>query len=187
MLFLSKPRSEFIREFLRAQENQPVSYSQIGASREKPPPGNDIDHHRVQIGAGARSFEKARVALREWEMFNLSWLTLCFPDTPIEVGVTVAILASHAGIWSLNACRIVYLIEENERYGFAYGTLPEHRERGKERFTVEFRSDDSSVWYDLFAFSRPRLAARLTYPYARMLQHRFARDSMNAMKAAIEA
>ena len=55
----------------------------------------------------------------------------------------------------MNACRIVYVIDEqgsSERYGFAYGTLPDHMERGEERFTVEFDTDDQTVWYDLYAF-----------------------------------
>jgi uncharacterized protein (UPF0548 family) len=186
VFFLSKPNSEVIREFLRTQENQSFSYPHVGASRTgQAPPGYDVDHHRVQLGAGSASFEKAHAALRRWEMFHISWIRLCFPDTSIEAGATVAVLASHSGFWSLNACRIVYLIEESGRYGFAYGTLPEHGERGEERFSVEFLRDDNSVWYDVYAFSRPRIAARLAYPCARMLQRRFARDSMNAVKAAV--
>ena len=84
----------------------------------------------------------------------------------------------------MNACRIVSVIEERgtlERYGFAYGTLPQHGEFGEERFTVEYNHDDKSVWYDLYAISRPGLVARLAYPYARALQKRFARDSKAAM------
>ena len=70
------------------------------------------------------------------------------------------------------------------RFGFAYGTLPEHAERGEERFTVELQPD-GSVWYDLFAFSRPSswyLEAGLAL--TRSLQKRFARDSMAAMVRA---
>jgi uncharacterized protein (UPF0548 family) len=62
----------------------------------------------------------------------------------------------------------------------------EHAERGEERFTVEYHSDDQSVWYDLFAFSRPGPLARLGYPVARSLQKRFARDSNLAMRRAVE-
>lgn len=186
VFFLSKPSPSFIREFIDTQKNRAFSYAHIGASHKGAPRGYDVDHHRVQIGIGIGAFQRGGAALRRWEMFNVPWLCLCFPDTPVKVGAIVAILASHAGIWSLNACRIVYVIEEAERYGFAYGTLPEHGERGEERFTVQFCRNDSSVWYDLYAFSRPRFAARLLYPYARSLQHRFARDSMKAMKAAVE-
>ena len=97
-------------------------------------------------------------------------------------------MISHFGFWSLNATRIVYVIEEHgtcEKYGFAYGTLTEHGEIGEERFAVEFHTQDESVWYDLFAFSRPRLAARIAYPLSRYLQNRFAMDSKLAMKRAV--
>lgn len=72
------------------------------------------------------------------------------------------------------------------RFGFAYGTLPGHVESGEERFVVEWREDDDSVWYDILAFSRPRhLAARAGYPLARGLQARFRRDSAAAMVRAV--
>ena len=53
----------------------------------------------------------------------------------------MGVLGRHFGLWSLNAFRIIYLIEEEasllKRYGFAFGTLPGDVERGEERFTVE--------------------------------------------------
>lgn len=92
-------------------------------------------------------------------------------------------------MWSLNACRIVYVTEETgetERFGFAYGTLPDHVESGEERFWVELDHRDDSVWYDLLAFSRPnRLAVKLGFFYARILQRRFAADSHRAMARAV--
>ncbi len=109
------------------------------------------------------------------------------PNTPVAVGRTVAVQARTFGFWSLNACRIVYVIDEDEpvkRFGFAYGTLPDHVERGEERFLIAWHPDDS-VWYDIFAFSRPRHAmVRMGFPVAPRLQRRFARDSLNAMQAA---
>jgi uncharacterized protein (UPF0548 family) len=83
----------------------------------------------------------------------------------------------------------VYRIEEDDgnirRYGFAYGTLPAHTEKGEERFTVEWRRDEGWVHYDLYAFSRPNhLLARVGYPLARRLQRRVARDSLRAMVRA---
>jgi uncharacterized protein (UPF0548 family) len=120
-------------------------------------------------------------------MFNLGWVQLCWPDAPIQEGTTVAILVHLFGIWWLNASRIVYLLEEIEpirRYGFAYGTLTDHVESGEERFTIEWREDDS-VWYDILAFSRPHHPlARLGRPLARRTQQRFAAASLAAMKKA---
>jgi uncharacterized protein (UPF0548 family) len=95
----------------------------------------------------------------------------------------------------MNACRIVYVLDDDgsaasgvRRVGFAYGTLPDHGEIGEERFAVEWCAVDDSVWYDLYAFSRPgSWLARVGSPLARRLQRRFARDSKAAMATAANA
>ena len=76
-------------------------------------------------------------------MYETGWTKLCWPEAPITEGTVVGVLGRHFGVWSLNACRIAYVIEEVpslRRYGFALGTLPGHVERGEERFTVELGS-----------------------------------------------
>jgi uncharacterized protein (UPF0548 family) len=188
MFGFKKPGPETIREFLAAQKNRQFSYEHVGASRTEAPSGYVVDHNRIQLGEGRLAFERAKDAIEQWKMFDFPWLELFSPDTPIEEGATVAIAVSHLGFWSLNAARIVYTVEERgslERYGFAYGTLPDHAEMGEERFTVEFHAGDETVWYDLYAFSRPRALARLAFPYTRGLQKRFASDSKKAMLAAV--
>lgn len=191
MFFLSKPSREAIDKLIAAQGAQPFSYPHVGASRERAPSTYTVDHHRVQLGHGGVVFAQAVKAVKQWKMFDMPWINLCWPDTPIQAGATVAVLISHFGFWSLNACRVIYVIDEHgmcERYGFAYGTLRQHGEIGEERFTVEFQSEDQSVWYDIYAFSRPGPFARLGYPYTRILQKRFARDSTRSMmKATKEA
>ena len=65
-----------------------------------------------------------------------------------------------------------------KRFGFGYGTLPGHAERGEERFSVEWYREDGYVYYDVFAFSCPKHPlAWFGCPFARALQRRFARDS----------
>ncbi|MDQ3253124.1 MAG: DUF1990 domain-containing protein, partial [Acidobacteriota bacterium] len=60
-----------------------------------------------------------------------------------------------------------------------------HSEQGEERFTIERRADDT-VWYELFAFAKPKhILARVGYPLTRLVQKRFARDSGEAMRAAV--
>ena len=71
------------------------------------------------------------------------------------------------------------------KYGFAYGTLPEHGERGEERFTVEWNHEDNSVWYDILAISRPGFWATLGYPVTRAMQKRFAKDSLASMQRQV--
>lgn len=183
------PSDDAVRRFLASQKDLPFSYEEVGATWEGAPPnGYVVDGYRVKLGEGPETYERAKEALRGWRQFDLGWVRLLPPEAPAEVGATVGVLARHYGFWSLNTARIVYLIEESdeeaERFGFGYGTLPGHGERGEERFSVEWRRD-GFVYYDVLAFSRPKHPlAWLGYPFARALQHRFARDSKEAMVRA---
>ena len=186
-LSFTRPSDELIRQFIEAQHEDTFSYREVGATRSRPPAGYNVDHNSIQIGQGAKVFRRAIEAVQRWEMFNLGWVQIAWPNTPIEPGATVAMIARHFGFWSINACRIVYTIQAERRYGFAYGTLPNHVEHGEERFTVEWRPADDSVWYDILAFSRPKhILAVLGYPLSRRLQRRFARDSKQAMLRAVQ-
>ena len=191
MFLQRKPSEEMVRQFITSQQNLPFSYEQVGATNNEAgnvPRGYTIDHNRVRLGDGEDSYQRAVSALRSWKQFELGWVALLPPKQPLETGKTVAVLANVFGFWWLNATRIVYVIDEREtrkaRFGFAYGTLPDHVERGEERFTVEWQADNS-VWYDIYAFSRPKHPlARLGFPITRMLQKRFVRDSLAVMKSA---
>ena len=160
MILLRKPSDARIGRFLDDQRSLPFSYPEVGASREGAPPGYPVNQLRGRLGVGPETFARAVEALRRWKMYETGWTKLCWPDAPITGGTVVGVLGRHFGLWSLNACRIVYVIEEKEalllkRYGFAFGTLPGHVERGEERFTVEWHRADDSVWYEVFAFARP--------------------------------
>jgi len=191
MFSATRPDDEAIRRFLTAQQRLPYSYVEIGATKTIPPSGYDIDHNRIQLGTGREVFTRAKEAVRRWEMFNLGWLQLWTPTAPIAVDTTVAVLAHVWSIWILNACRIVYVMDETgpmDSFGFAYGTLPGHAERGEERFTVQWHHADDSVWYDILAFSRPNhWLTRFGYLYVRRLQKRFARASQQAMLSAVSS
>jgi uncharacterized protein (UPF0548 family) len=191
MLFLRRPAAEAIRAFLAAQARLNLTYSAVGATATSPPAGYVVDHTRMRLGAGEKVFAAARAALEGWQQFRLGWLEACPEDTPIKEGQVVAILARSIGLWWLNACRIVALVDEGgpvRRFGFAYGTLPDHAGSGEERFLVEWDREDDSVWYDILAFSRPRhVLVRLGYPWVRRVQKRFGRASAAAMCRAVGA
>jgi uncharacterized protein (UPF0548 family) len=191
MLSLRKPPAERLGEFLAVQSKLALTYSAVGATAAVPPAGYVVDRTRIKLGEGAGTFAAAKAALRRWEHFRLGWVETWPPETPIQAGQVVAVIARLFGLWWLNACRIVYVVDEGgpaQRYGFAYGTLPGHAESGEERFTVEWHEADNAVWYDILAFSRPQqLLARLGYPFARRLQKRFARESTAAMRKAVSS
>jgi uncharacterized protein (UPF0548 family) len=186
MFLLSKPDKPTIQRFIESQLSLDVTYSGIGSTQGTPPSGYVVDHTRAKLGEGEAVFQTAQAALRQWAHFQLGWVHPCWTDTPIEPNQTVAILARVFGLWSLNACRIIYIVQDEEKFGFAYGTLPDHVESGEERFTVEWNPDDDSVCYDILAFSRPNhFLTRMAYPVTRRLQQRFARDSVAAMQRSV--
>ncbi len=187
---LTQPSEAEIRRFISKQKNSGFSYPEVGASATAVPTGYNVDHHRVLLGMGKATWQRAVEAIRAWRMFSMPWVSLHPLSAPIQVGTDVAVSVHHFGFYSLNACRLVYIVDEDDamkRFGFAYGTLAEHAERGEERFTVEWNRDDDRVWYDIFAFSRPqKMLSRLGYPLSRLLQKRFAEGSELAMLKAVD-
>src|SRR4051794_32485397 len=183
MFMIREPSEADVASFIASQRDLPYTYAEVGATNATPPAGYNVDHNRIQIGSGEAISNTAVEALKKWRQFELGWVALVPSGVSVEVGATVAVKARAFGTRSLNATRVVYVIDESRRFGFAYGTLPDHVEKGEERFLVEWLADDS-VWYSILAFSRPEHPlVRLTAPLARRLQRQFARDSLNRMKS----
>jgi uncharacterized protein (UPF0548 family) len=181
MFSLLEPSDQTVRELIARQHDCSFTDVEVGATNTTPPQNFAIDQNRIEIGRGEQAFKTAIEAIRNWKQFDLGWVSIVPPGVKLEVGATVAVKARAWGTWSLSAARVIYLIEEPRKFGFAYGTLPDHVASGEERFTVEWLADDT-VWYDILAFSRPRHPlVKINVPLARMLQKRFARDSKRRM------
>ena len=183
MFRITEPSEKDAVDFVNGQRSLPFTYNEVGATNKiLPMAGYNIDHNRIQIGTGEATFNCGVEALKNWRHFELGWVTIAPRGVAVEKGATVAIKARAFGTWSLSASRIVYTMDDSRRFGFAYGTLPDHVELGEERFLIEWRPDDT-VWYDILAFSRPRHPlVRLNKPLARRLQKQFARASLSKIR-----
>jgi len=198
-LSVRKPAPATLDRFMRGQAACDFSYSAVGASAATPPAGYVVDRTRIELGSGEPVFRAATAALRRWEQFRLGWVEAWSPQTPLEPGRVVAVLGWAMGLWWVNACRIIYTIDEAEnesgqsagqstRFGFAYGTLPGHVERGEERFLVDWNRETDRVFYDILAFSRPNhWLTRVGYPMVRRSQKRFGRESAASMFRAVSS
>jgi uncharacterized protein (UPF0548 family) len=179
-----------VRAFVDAQRSLQYTYPEVGATAAAPPARSVVDRTRVKLGEGEAAFAAGRAALARWEQFRLGWVEPLAPAPAIQAGEVVAIGIWIAGVWWLNASRIVYVVDEfgpTTRFGFAYGTLPGHAESGEERFLAEWDRATDEVWYSILAFSRPRHGlARLGKPLVRRMQRRFGRESAAAMVRAVE-
>jgi len=187
MVTLRLPAAADVKRFLEFQQSLPFSYMESCATQSlRTIPGFDNDRLRVCIGRGAADFERAKMAVRGWKMFPAGWTKILPENAPLLPGVAVAIYARFLGAWWHNACRIVYVVDAPDRFGFAYGTLPGHVECGEELFQVEI-DPENNVWYEIRAFSRPRhWLAKYGYPLVRLLQARFRRDSARQMRAFVQ-
>jgi uncharacterized protein (UPF0548 family) len=85
----------------------------------------------------------------------------------------------------LFACRIVWAVDEPDRFGFAYGTLPLHPARGEESFVVD-RDAMGTTTLTITAFSSPRHPlVRLGAPVARRQQAQATQGYLDALQAHV--
>jgi len=194
MWSLQKPTTEVVDSFLAQVADSPFSYEEVGISQgggnaedNRHWPG-DFDHQRGLLGEGEEAYLAACGAVASWQMFPDRWTAIYRGNVVPQNGNVVALAIRTFGLWSLSACRVVEAFDESgptRCFGFAYGTLPTHVESGEERFAVEM-DQQGRVWYDLRAWSRPKhILTRVGYPVARIMQARFRRDSLAALRRAV--
>lgn len=154
-------------------EQDSVTYNQVGATGSRSLP-NGYEHTKrsVVVGNGVVDFERSVKALRGWQGHLYAGAVLSPPQPAIVPGATVLAAIRVLFVCAVVPCRIVYVTEEEHRFGFAYGTLPGHPERGEEAFHVRL-AEDGVVTFEIVAFSRPaNLLARLGHPVNRLIQSR---------------
>ena len=106
------------------------------------------------------------------------------PDgTPLITAGTTATLTMHAFGQTVQApVRVVAIIDERDRKGFAYGTLDGHPLSGEESFVVE-RTPDGSVWLQVRQFSQPASRKwRFVAPLLRRQQRVMAEKYLAALR-----
>jgi uncharacterized protein (UPF0548 family) len=138
---------------LQALEELPLTYSEVGATAAgELPPGYGHLAASAQIGTGRERFEQAADAVMHWGMQRGAGLRVQANSEIVEVSAVVVVKM----MGFLRApCRVVYVIDEPDIRGFAYGTLPGHPESGEERFAVRHDPNTSAVLAEVTAFSRP--------------------------------
>jgi len=164
-----------------------LTYAEVGATAGALPPGY---HHQTlaePVGRGSAQFEAAARSVLGWHMHERAGLRPQVSDPAVRQG-SVAVLRPQLGPLSLRVpVRVVRVLDEPHRRGFAYGTLAGHPERGEESFVVELTAD-STVVFHLVAFSRAgRWFTRLGGPVARAGQRLIGRRYLSAVREAAQS
>jgi uncharacterized protein (UPF0548 family) len=158
-----------------------LTYGEAGRTRDMLPPGYHHLRRSTVIGSGSEVFATAVTMLFSWQVQLRAGLRVSPSSVVAEPG-TVVVLGLGAGPIRANApCRVVYVINQPDRQGFAYGTLPGHPECGEEAFILE-RHDDGAVTFDITAFSRPAtLSAKAAGPAGRAIQRHITTRYLRAL------
>ena len=155
-----------------------LSYPEIGATAGELPPGYHHVFASAEVGHGENDFEAAASALFSWDMHRRCGIRVLHAP-PIEVGSDVEMRWLGRRI----PCRVVDVVHEPHRRGFAYGTLPGHPEQGEERFVVMLEPGTAVVTAEIRAFSRPgSWSARLAGPIGRTVQRWMTRRYLEALR-----
>lgn len=154
------------------------NYSEIGATRGVLPHGyHHLNRSRV-LGTGDQVFDRAVDRLMSWDMHRRAGLHVV-ADCPrvAEGGGVVMRWLGHR-----IPCRVVYVVDEPDRQGFAYGTLTGHPECGEESFVIGRDPLSGVVTATVIAFSKPgRLSTKLIGPLGRLLQKWMTRRYLGAL------
>lgn len=168
----------------RAYDGAPFTYAEVGATRGTPPADAHVVRSERVVGHGAADFAAVRDAVISYGMQRGAGMRVRASTETAQVGTVLVISAWFLGPIRI-PCRVVYVLDERRRAGFAYGTLPGHPESGEELFSVELREDDSVVAV-IAAFSRPgRWYTRLGAPAGRALQALMTRRYLSAMARVV--
>lgn len=165
---------------------EPFTYSPVAATRTSTYPAgfHHLEHSTdlgVDLGTGDGRFERARQALMTWQMHLGAGLTVTSSDPWAAEGVVV-----RCGLGPLRIpCRVVWVRDEPDTCGFAYGTLPGHPESGEEAFLVV--RDEGTVRLQISAYSRPgKLTTRLAGPLGRRFQELMTRRYADVLRREAE-
>jgi uncharacterized protein (UPF0548 family) len=155
-----------------------LTYPEHGATRAALPPGYHHLERRARLGTGRAVFERGAAALMSWKMHRAAGLRVTAEGDARPGERVVSRIAPGVAA----PCRVVYVIDEPGRRGFAYGTLPGHPESGEEAFIVDIDEADG-VWFTVRAFTRPAtFLARISGPFGRGVQRLMARRYIRAMR-----
>ncbi len=192
MLTFRRPDERRLDDLVRTEAAQPFTYP-VGLTRLDPRPRRwFIEDLSAPVGVGRPAFDEAGAALRAWEQSDLGWFIVHRPqESPLEPGRTVAYSAHVLGLWWSYCCRIVEVVDEeradgSRQFGFTYGTVGSHAERGEERFLLTLDAATLEVRFSVLAISRPgRWFTVAGLPLARRAQRAFKPDALAAMAGAV--
>jgi uncharacterized protein (UPF0548 family) len=178
---LGRRSDSAVQRALEAARHAEPTYDHVGSTLGAAPAGVGVHHdRRIVVG----ELTAAAEALARW-VPHTGIGGRVVPDGPAALGETICVVVPFGPVELCVPDRIVVVIDEPRRVGFAYGTLPGHPERGEELFlaeTVEARRVRLSVTVHAVPASVP---ARVGAPITRWFQRAAASRYLDAWAQAV--
>jgi uncharacterized protein (UPF0548 family) len=167
VLSLRRPDERALERVLDEEQERALTYRELGDA----PSGFRRDEYRRDLGNGEDVFARACDGLRVWAPHRHAGVALTPSCPELRAGTTLLVRLRVGPVHVVGGCRVLHVIDERERFGFVYATLPTHAEMGEERFVVE--RDRDQVTFHVVAISRWRdPVVRAAAPLARLVQRR---------------
>jgi uncharacterized protein (UPF0548 family) len=194
MFLMRRPSDSRLAQVLAGVREARLTYPEVGATHGDAALPAGYHHVRASatLGRGGDAFDAAADGIRTWQLHRRQGFRVV-PDAPAIAEGTVVVLdvpvvdVRVVSVHAVASCRITWTVDETDRFGFGYGTLPIHPASGEEAFVVERDPRTDEVQLAIVAFSRPRhLLARLGGPVTRWQQGRATQGYLRALQAHVD-
>lgn len=166
-----------------------LSYRAPGAThpdleRWPPTPGHLRYQRTVRIGAGEACWHATSSELMAWGVKTRSGFTVRPSDTGdrrVRLGERYWLVARLGPVAVKEPVQVTAVVDQDDRRGFAYGTLAGHPVTGEEAFVVH-RDADGTVFFTLRSITSPGDGWwRAAFPAVRVAQRVYRRRYLRAL------
>lgn len=186
-LRLGRPSEAELQRLLDRARSSSSTYDHVGSTLSPIDALRGVHQQQLVLGRGAGAFESATLGLRRWACHDGIGATVHPGDAAIEVGSTLLVVLRAGPASIVVPDRVVAVVDEPDRFGFAYGTLEGHQERGEESFVAELLADGTvrgTISVDAVAATLP---ARLVAPVVTRFQRLAVSRYLSAWRSFVAA
>lgn len=172
ILWFKKPTKEQLREIAKNEHNRSISYSPSNVTRDGVVPEDFMSKSwTMSVGQGRNDFNNACEAMRKWKGYDAARIIREPAEPDLQLNNTLILAIPALGLFHVTAmCEILEVVDEENRFGFAYGTLDHHPECGEERFIIELHEDESVTFTVDAIYKHGAMGIKVVTPLATYLQ-----------------
>ncbi len=148
-------------------------------------PSSDRRYRRSEVsavvGRGDAVWQRVAREVLQWRVKTASGFTVDSTG-PVSQGEHAVVTARLFGVTVVEPVEVVSVVEEADRVGFAYRTMPGHPVSGEEAFIVQRQGDEVRLTIRSLTRPAPQQPWRALYPVLRISQRIARRRYLRALR-----